>query len=226
MCVSGFSVHGANLSAFSTGAVPHAPHARYPVSTPGRHGLALLDPLRGQHELVAVLADDHVVVGDAHLLREPGVGSDRRGQFGRRPSLEIGPADVADLSGNASKVEKAPVADREFANINSDTLDDYMASVQPGLALNVNNTLDPEAGGKLSVSLDFKKMADLSPGEVARQVPALATLLEARQQLANLQRYMNGKAGAQDQLKQLLADPKLMAALNERRAAAKGDAEE
>jgi hypothetical protein len=25
MCVSGFSVHGANLSAFSTGAVPHAP---------------------------------------------------------------------------------------------------------------------------------------------------------------------------------------------------------
>jgi type VI secretion system protein ImpB len=64
-------------------------------------------------------------------------------------------------------------------------------------------------------------MADLSPGEIARQVPALATLLEARQQLANLQRYMNGKSAAQDQLKQLLQDPALMAALSERKAAAK-----
>src|SRR3990167_4241264 len=77
---------------------------------------------------------------------------------------------------------------------------------------------DREQGGKLSVNLNFKKMADLSPGEIARQVPALSQLLEARQQLANLQRYMNGKTGAQDQLKALLSDPKLMAALEERRA--------
>lgn len=130
---------------------------------------------------------------------------------------------MSDLSGNASKVEKPPVADREFTQVSQDTLDDYMESVAPGLAMNVTNTLDPEQGGKLSVNLNFKKMADLSPGEIARQVPALATLLEARQQLANLQRYMNGKSGAQDQLKQLLADPKLMAALNERRAGSKGD---
>ncbi|MFT4150239.1 MAG: type VI secretion system contractile sheath small subunit [Paracoccaceae bacterium] len=125
---------------------------------------------------------------------------------------------MSDLSGNASKVEKPPVAEREFTQISQDTLDDYMESVAPGLAINVDNTLDPEAGGKLSVSLNFKKMADLSPGEIARQVPALATLLEARQQLANLQRYMNGKSAAQEQLKSLLSDPKLMAALNERRA--------
>ena len=130
---------------------------------------------------------------------------------------------MSDLSGNASKVEKPPVADREFTAVTSDTLDDYMESVSPGLAINVDNKLDAEQGGKLSVNLNFKKMADLSPGEIARQVPALATLLQAREQLANLQRYMNGKSGAQDQLKQLLADPKLMAALNERRAQTKGD---
>lgn len=129
---------------------------------------------------------------------------------------------MSDLSGNASKVEKPPVTDREFTQVSTDTLDDFMGAVAPGLAINVNNTLDPEAGGKLSVNLNFKKMADLSPGEIARQVPALASLLEARQQLANLQRYMNGKAGAQEQLKQLLSDPKLMAALDDRRAEAKG----
>lgn len=133
---------------------------------------------------------------------------------------------MSELSGNASKVEKPPVADREFTQVSTDTLDDYMESVAPGLAINVANKLDPEQGGKLSVNLNFKKMADLGPGEIARQVPALKTLLEAREQLANLARYMNGKSGAQEQLKQLLADPKLMAALNERRDAAKGDAEE
>ena len=128
---------------------------------------------------------------------------------------------MSDLSGNASKVEKPPVGEREFTQVSQDNLDDYMGSIQPGLAMNVENTLDPEAGGKLSVNLNFKKMADFSPGEVARQVPALNALLEARQQLANLQRYMNGKAAAQDQLKALLQDPKLMAALAERRDAAK-----
>jgi len=128
---------------------------------------------------------------------------------------------MSDLSGNASKLEKPPLVDREFTSVTSDTLDDFMSSVAPGVALNVDNKLDPDQGGKLSVELQFKKMADLTPGEIARQVPALNKLLEARQQLANLQRYMNGKSAAQDQLKALLEDPKLMAALAERKA---GDA--
>ena len=56
-------------------------------------------------------------------------------------------------------------------------------------------------------------MEDFAPAAVARQVPALAKLLEAREQLANLLRYMDGKAAAEDTLKKLLADPQLMAAL-------------
>jgi type VI secretion system protein ImpB len=123
---------------------------------------------------------------------------------------------MSDLSGNASPVEKAPVAEREFTDVTSSTLDDYVASVTPGLSFNVKNTLDPEAGGKIGVNLEFKSMADFSPGAVAKQVPALAKLLEAREQLANLARYMSGKAKAQDHIKALLNDPELMAALAER----------
>ena len=63
-------------------------------------------------------------------------------------------------------------------------------------------------------------MEDFTPGAIARQVPALRALLEARDQLANLQRYMDGKVAAEDQLKKLLADPQLMQALKERRDAA------
>ena len=39
-------------------------------------------------------------------------------------------------------------------------------------------------------------MEDFSPAAVARQVPSLAKLLEAREQLANLMRYMDGKVDA------------------------------
>ena len=44
----------------------------------------------------------------------------------------------------------------------------------------------------------------------------MAKLLEAREQLANLLRYMDGKVAAEDQLKKLLADPQLMTALRDR----------
>ena len=59
-------------------------------------------------------------------------------------------------------------------------------------------------------------MADFDPAAVARQVPALAKLLEARQQLANLTRYMDGKVGAEETLRKLLADPELMKSLKDR----------
>jgi type VI secretion system protein ImpB len=125
---------------------------------------------------------------------------------------------MSDLSGNASTVEKAPMAERGFTDVTGSTLDDYMASVAPGLSFTVDNTLDPAAGGKLGVNLEFNSMADFGPAQIARQVPSLAKLLEAREQLANLARYMTGKSKAQDHIKSLLNDPDLMAALAERNA--------
>jgi type VI secretion system protein ImpB len=116
----------------------------------------------------------------------------------------------SDLSGNASEVEKAPVAERDFTQIDTENFDDYMASVAPGVSMTVDNKLSGAEDEKLSVKLDLKSMDDLDPGAIARQVPALKKLLDARDELANLQRYMNGKSAAQDQLKQLLSDPKLM----------------
>lgn len=123
---------------------------------------------------------------------------------------------MADLSGNASPIEKDPVADRDFTDVTNSTLDDYVASVTPGLSFNVENTLDPDSTDRLGVNLEFSKMSDFGPAEIARQVPALNKLLEAREQLANLARYMNGKSKAQDHIRALLDDPDLMAALAER----------
>ena len=90
----------------------------------------------------------------------------------------------------------------------------------PGVSFNVENKLG-DGEGRMGVSLKFESIDDFNPAAVARQVPALKKLLEARQHLANLQRYMNSKPKAQDQIRKLLNDPELMAAL-----AARGGDEE
>ena len=129
---------------------------------------------------------------------------------------------MSDLSGNASAVEKPVFTDRKFVDIDMDNFDKRMAAVEPGLTYNVPNKLGAEAGegSQLSVQLKFEKMADFEPAAIAKQIPALAKLLEARQRLANLQRYMDGKTAAEAQLKTLLKDPSLMKLLHEKEEAA------
>jgi type VI secretion system protein ImpB len=123
---------------------------------------------------------------------------------------------MADLSGNAPGVEKDEIGNRKFLDTDMDNLDSRMAAIQPGVAFKVEDKLSGKDGQKMGVELRFNKMADFEPAAVARQVPALAKLLEAREQLANLQRYLDGKAAAEDALRKLLADPDLMAALKSR----------
>lgn len=131
---------------------------------------------------------------------------------------------MSDLSGNASSVEKPDMAERKFVDIDMDNFDQRMAAIDPGVRFNVQDKLS-DSDSKLSVELHFKKIDDFGPAAVARQVPPLAKLLEAREQLANLLRYMDGKAAASDQIKALLKDPALMEALKERLAAPAGEAE-
>ena len=124
---------------------------------------------------------------------------------------------MSNLSGNASEVEKAPMAERKYLDIDMDNFDDRMKAIKPGVAFKVTNKLgDAKGDEKMSVKLDFQKMADFGPAQVVRQVPALAKLLKAREQLANLQRYMDGKVAAEDQIKALLKDPELMKLLKDR----------
>ena len=123
---------------------------------------------------------------------------------------------MSDLSGNSPGVEKVDIKDRKFLDIDMDNIDNRMAAIQPGVSFRVTNKLSENSDEKMSVNLQFNKMADFDPAAVARQVPALAKLLEARTHLANLMRYMDGKVAAEESLKKLLADPQLMLALKNR----------
>jgi type VI secretion system protein ImpB len=122
---------------------------------------------------------------------------------------------MSDLSGNTPGVEREDIANRKFLDFDMDNLDARMSAIQPGVSFKVENKLADGSGDKMGVSLRFNKMADFEPAAVARQVPALAKLLEARQQ-----RYMDGKVAAEDALRKLLADPQLMEALKNRAAEA------
>ena len=132
---------------------------------------------------------------------------------------------LADLSGNAAGEEKPEIVDRKFLEFDMDNLDARMAAIKPGIAFRVDNKLSEDSAEKMGVELRFDKMADFEPAAIAKQVPAVARLLEARTQLANLQRYVDGKAAAEGQLRKLLADPQLMQALKNRTVEQGGDSE-
>lgn len=125
---------------------------------------------------------------------------------------------MADLSGNNSGVEKSEVPDRNFLDFDMDNFEARMKAINPGVSFKTENKLGDGTGEKLSVDLRFEKMDDFNPAAIARQVPALATLLQAREQLSNLLKYMDGKVAAEDQIKKLLSDPQLMQALRDRMA--------
>ena len=131
---------------------------------------------------------------------------------------------MADLSGNDPGVEKDEVANRKMLDIDMDNFNQRMEGIAPGASFRVDNKLGDGEGEKIGVNLRFNKMEDFSPAAVAKQVPSLNKLLEARTQLANLMRYMDGKVAAEGQLKKLLNDPELMAALRDKIAEKPEDA--
>ncbi|RYY08122.1 MAG: type VI secretion system contractile sheath small subunit [Alphaproteobacteria bacterium] len=117
---------------------------------------------------------------------------------------------MSDLSGKPAEPLPA-VIDRKMLEIDIDNFDDRMKSIKPRVAFSVPNTLTGE--GNIAVDITFKSMDDFSPAAVARNVDALAKLLDTRTQLSNLMTYMDGKTGAEELVAKLLQDPSLMASL-------------
>lgn len=121
---------------------------------------------------------------------------------------------LSDLSGKPSE-PLPPVSDRKFLEIDVDNFDARMKSMKPRAAFQVPNTLTGE--GNLAVDITFESMDDFSPAAVARKVEGLKQLLEARQQLANLVTYMDGKTGAEELIAKVIKDEALLKSLADAR---------
>ena len=118
---------------------------------------------------------------------------------------------MADLAGKPEDPQP-PVADRKFLEFDVDNFDARMKAMKPRVAFQVPNALTGE--GNLSVDITFESMDDFSPAAIASKVDGLKQLLEARQQLANLVTYMDGKGGAEELINKVLNDPALLQSLS------------
>lgn len=119
---------------------------------------------------------------------------------------------MADLSGKSAG-ELPSIAERKFREIHQENFDQVLKSAKPTVQMAVPNKLSGE--GRLAVNLTFETMDDFSPAQVARKVEPLAKLLEARTQLDNLLKYMDGKSGAEKLLNELLGNPEKLKQLLE-----------
>lgn len=126
---------------------------------------------------------------------------------------------MSDLSGKPTEA-LPPVADRKFLDIDVDNFDARMKAMKPRVAFQVPNTLTGE--GNISVDITFDSMDDFSPATVARKVEGLRQMLEAREQLANLVTYMDGKAGAEELLAKVIKDEALLKSLAASKQVANG----
>lgn len=93
--------------------------------------------------------------------------------------------------------------DRRFVDVNPDNFDKVLEEMRPHLAFNVKNKLseDPDAGD-LKVDLNFRKLEDFEPEQVARQVRPLRELLELRGKLSDLR----GTLQTNEKLDEVLMD--------------------
>jgi type VI secretion system protein ImpB len=118
---------------------------------------------------------------------------------------------LSDLSGK-STVEKKALEDRDFVEFDNETFDKKMEAMAPRVTFAVENTLSGE--GNLPIDITFKSMDDFNPGAVATQVPALAKMLDARNQIRDLMLHIDGKDKAQALIDRMLKDPELMKSLS------------
>lgn len=120
---------------------------------------------------------------------------------------------MGDFSGdNANALP--PVSERRFHELDIHHFDQFMADIAPQVSVKVPNELS--GNGLLQADLTFRRMEDFNPDEVARQIPSLAKLLEAREKLSALLAYMDGKSGAEELLGQILNDKALLLAIDKR----------
>ena len=110
---------------------------------------------------------------------------------------------MGDYSGNDSSVERKSLSERSFVNVNRDNFNEVMESIDPGLNIRVENTLEDD-GSEMAVQLKFGEIDDFDPGKIVQQVPQLKSLLEMRNKLRDLLANADKKPNLEARLEELL----------------------
>jgi type VI secretion system protein ImpB len=80
--------------------------------------------------------------------------------------------------------------ERRFVDIDKDNFNEIVANISPRLDLTVPDMI--KGNGNIQVDLNFTHFDHFHPEAIVKQVPRLARLLEARQQLRDLLAKLDG----------------------------------
>ena len=108
---------------------------------------------------------------------------------------------TGDLKGVADDM---PLDERQPVAINKNNFDAVIAESGIGRDFSVSSTLSEVSGTRMDISLKVKSMADLTPDNVAAQVPELKKMLELREALVALKGPMGNIPAFRAQLQALL----------------------
>jgi type VI secretion system protein ImpC len=114
---------------------------------------------------------------------------------------------ISDLSGNNDKVSPSEFADRKFLDVRADNFNSLIAAIAPSLNLSIPDS----SGGAIKVELSFSKMEHFRPEALARRTPAIAKLLETRDDLARLFAQLDGDARGEEIIATVMGDDALIA---------------
>lgn len=91
---------------------------------------------------------------------------------------------LGDFSGDQREALR-PFNERKFVQVDRDNFNEVMSRFKPGLNIRVKNHLS-DGTNDIAVQLSFERMEDFEPEGIVEQVPALKSLLNARNELRDL----------------------------------------
>lgn len=120
---------------------------------------------------------------------------------------------LGDYSGQP-KVELPKLKERKFIAVDRDNFDEALKGMAPRLTLQVENTLKAD-DSRLSVELNFNKLADFEPQHIVDQVDPLRQLLEIRTRLSDLRNKIIGNDKLEELLDQIVRDADKLEAIQQ-----------
>lgn len=118
-------------------------------------------------------------------------------------------AAIGDYAGTKPGVAPKPLKDRKFINIDRDNFDSVMESINPGVQMRVENTLEAD-GTEMNVQLDFKRMDDFEPDQLVERIKPLKELKDIRDRLSELLTKTDVSDELESLLEKVLKDPSAM----------------
>jgi type VI secretion system protein ImpB len=112
---------------------------------------------------------------------------------------------LGDFTGQPTQPLPA-LKDRKFVEVNPDNFDQVLEAMNPHLNYSVANKLTDDPNAQIKVSLDFKKLEDFEPEQVAKQVKPLKELLDLRQRLADLRGSLQGNDKLDEMLQEAMSN--------------------